>query len=141
MWVGLRCEKIGRVELINAIQIVLISLLFASLSACTSAILVENPDPEMAIAQLKVSDTVEIINQDGSKVRFKLTAIDDEALYGTLDPPLGIAPAIVPKADVRIVSLVKIDAGSTAAGGAITAGAGFLIIVLVTFLSGTWIFG
>jgi hypothetical protein len=127
--------------LIIPIRIVLFGFLFAGLSACTSARLVETPDPELAIAQLKVGNTVEIINQDGSKVRFKLTAIDDETLYGTLDPPLGVEQVAVPRTDVRIVSLVKIDAGRTAAGGTVTAGVAFLVIALVTFISGTWIFG
>ena len=83
---------------------------------------------EVAISELAVGDTVEIVTADTEKLRFKITAIEDDALIGD--------DVRVPKADIRIVSVESIDPGRTAAWGVVTIG--IIGVIGLAVLDAAW---
>ncbi len=87
---------------------------FATILGCTSFQTTQGQSTEVAISELAVGDTVEIVTADTEKLRFKITAIEDDALIGD--------DVRVPKADIRIVSVESIDPDKVAAVGVLTFG-------------------
>ena len=98
---------------------------FATILGCTSFQTTQGQSTEVAISELAVGDTVEIVTADTEKLRFKITAIEDDALIGD--------DVRVPKADIRIVSVESIDPDKVAAVGVLTFGiitlAGLLFVL------------
>ncbi len=102
-----------------------ILMAFATILGCTSFQTTQGQSTEVAISELAVGDTVEIVTADTEKLRFKITAIEDDALIGD--------DVRVPKADIRIVSVESIDPVKVAAVGGLTFGIVALIGLLLSF--------
>ena len=101
--------------------------MFSFLVGCTSFRSAEGQTTEVAISELAVGDTVQIINADAEKLRFTIEAIEDDALIGeNIRVPIG---------DIRLVSVERIDPGKTAAAG-LTAGA---IIIGALVIAGIFV--
>ena len=107
-----------------------ILMVLATIVGCTSFKTTQGQSTEVAISELAVGDTVEIVTADAEKQRFTITAIEDDALIGK--------DVRVPKADIRIVSVETIDAGKTAAvtGVSVYIGVGILLLVAMAVATG-----
>ena len=71
----------------------LLCLLLGLTAACTSMRTIEAPDPAVAVSELKVGDTVQIVRTDGREVRCKIAALEDDARVGRSEGlPVPILP-------------------------------------------------
>jgi hypothetical protein len=105
-----------------------IATVLSFIVGCTSFRTAEGQATEVAVSELAVGDTVQIINADAKKLRFTIEAIEDDTLIGE--------NIRVPIEDIRLVSVERIDPGKTAAAG-ITTGAiiiGALVIAGIVVL-------
>jgi hypothetical protein len=101
--------------------------MFSFLVGCTSFRSTKEQTTEVAVSELAVGDTVQIINADAEKLRFTIEAIEDDALIGeNIRVPIG---------DIRLVSVERIDPGKTAAAG-LTTGA---IIIGALVIAGIFV--
>ena len=105
-----------------------ILMAFATILGCTSFQTTQGQSTEVAILELAVGDTVEIVTADTEKLQFKITAIEDDALIGD--------DVRVPKADIRIVSVESIDPVRVAAVGGLTIG--IITVLALAFLGAAW---
>ena len=87
-----------------------LGLIVAINSACTTMQPVEVPDPQLAVAQLEVGDTVELVMTNGEKMRFKIRVIEEDALIGDGDIRAS-------KSDIQTISVQKVSAVKTTAAG------------------------
>jgi hypothetical protein len=88
-----------------------ITLLFSVVLVlgCSSYRLEEGKPTEVAVSELEIGDTVEIVTADAEKLRFTIEVIDDDALIGN--------DVRVLKSDIRLVSVKRIDPGKTTGAG------------------------
>jgi hypothetical protein len=102
-------------------------LSIAILVACSSYRTEPDKPTEIAVAELEVGDTVEVVTAEANKLRFKITAIENGMLVGE--------DVRVPVDEVRIVSVKRIDARKTAAVGGSVALTALVIVIIVGMMS------
>ena len=57
-------------------------IFLALMSGCTSARIADGESVEVAVSELAVGDTVQVLTADGNTVRFTIEAIEDNELIG-----------------------------------------------------------
>lgn len=114
----------------------LLSLVIVANAACTSMKTVKVPDPEVAVQQISVGDTVQIVKADGDKLKFKVTAIDDEFLSGVVKSPGRTKDVRVAIKDVRLVSISRVDPGPGLSAAAIAGAVTVIAFALICGYSG-----
>jgi hypothetical protein len=126
-WAGVYLAPLIAVAVLKSSIVKILITIAAMLSfivGCTSFRTTEGQATEVAVSELAIGDTVQIINADAEKLRFTIEAIEDDALIGkNIRVPIG---------DIRLVSVERIDPGKTAVAG-LTTGA---IIGLALMIAG-----
>ena len=106
-------------------------------AGCTTMRTVENPDPAMAVSQLAIGDTVEVITVDGRKLHFKVESIDDEQMTGKVVKPGRSNDRVsVPIDEIRLVSRAELDGVKT--GAAAVGSAAFLGVIIFLIVIPGW---
>jgi hypothetical protein len=103
------------------IAVIVVNLL-ALTPGCTNFKTVNDQSTAIAISELALGDTVQVVTADARKFRFKIEAIEDDALVGK-DVRVSIE-------DIRLVSIERVDPVETAVAGVGTVGLVLLVLLI-----------
>ena len=83
--------------------LLIVSCMSLLTNACTEYRLVQSDDGKRGVTTLAVGDTVEVVTVDATKLEFKISAIEEDALLGD--------NVRVPIEDVRTISVRQLNVG------------------------------